>query len=332
MKRIQTWLIHLLCWTGYFLTIILGTPQQDLNFWVNFVSSNLPMVILFYINTEFIFPRFMKKGKYIQLAAALIFFIIVCVLFRFIIAMIMLNATISDVLDAQNGPRIWSQVRFSLLFTGIGFAVWYARRNFEMAKNHQQLEKEIADAQLMSLKNQINPHFLYNTLSFLYTKSLPLSQELSDAIARLSEMMRYSLNEVEEDGKVALEKEVKHLQNFIQIHQMRYDNRLNVNFHADGSIASHKIVPLLLITFVENAFKHGKVNDKTHPVTIQLHANEKSIRFRVNNQKSNGVKERSSGIGLQNIRNRLSLAYPGRHELTINDSHEFYSVDLILEN
>jgi two-component system, LytTR family, sensor kinase len=332
MKRTKTILVHLIAWAIYFLTLIFGAVKLDGNFWISFVCTNIPVVMLFYCITAFVFPYFLKKGKYGLLALSVIVFILFSVILRFILAMIILNSSLNDLMDAAISPMFWSQLRISLLFTGISFAVWYARRNFEMTKNQQLLEKEIADAQLLTLKNQINPHFLYNTLSFLYTKSLPLSTELSDAIAALSEMMRYSLGEAGEDGMVSLQKEVNHLKNFINIHQLRYDNNLQIQFNADGNIEKHKIIPLLLITFVENAFKHGNVSDKQYPLTIQLHANNTSMQFSVSNKKSKGIKEKSSGVGLQNIKNRLALAYPEKHVLKIEDNHEFYAINLTIQN
>jgi two-component system LytT family sensor kinase len=222
----------------------------------------------------------------------------------------------------------WNQFRMNLLFTGLSFAYWYARQNYEIEKRQQRLEKEVLDARLKALKNQINPHFLYNTLSFLYTRSLPVSEELSGTIARLSAMLRYSLDEVEEEGKVALEKEVAHLKNFIDIHQFRFNHKLQVIFETTGNISRHQIMPLLLITFVENAFKHGKLQDAAHPVQIKLCTTDKEIMFSVVNKKTAGVKEKSSGIGLQNVRNRLDLAYPQRYTLAIDDKNEEFSVHL----
>jgi two-component system, LytTR family, sensor kinase len=331
MQKAKVILIHLVAWTVYFLTQIFGTTKLDENFWINFVCTNLPVLVLFYSLTRLIFPYFLKKGIYGLLVLLTIALILLSVALRFILAMLILRGNLNDLIDAAVTPMFWSQLRISLLFTGISFAVWYAKRNFEMIKNQQLLEKEVADAQLLTLKNQINPHFLYNTLSFLYTKSLPLSKELSDAIAALSEMMRYSLGEGGEDGMVNLQKEVAHLKNFINIHQLRYSNNLHVQFNAEGDIERHKIIPLLLITFVENAFKHGKVNDKKYPLSINLHANNTTMQFRVTNRKSSGLKEKSSGVGLQNIKNRLELAYPEKHVLRIDDNHEFYSIDLTIQ-
>jgi LytS/YehU family sensor histidine kinase len=221
-------------------------------------------------------------------------------------------------------------VRINLLFTGISLAYWYGKRSIAIERNQQRLEKEISEAQLMLLKNQISPHFLYNTLSFLYTKALPLSKDLSDAIAKLSEMMRYSLTEIGKDDKVPVEKEITHLENFIEIHQLRFNRELNIKLVIEGDTTQHKIMPLLLITFVENAIKHGKVHDPEHPLLIKMKMEKGIFNFFIKNKKTNGLKEKSSGIGLRNIKSRLSLSYPDAHKLEIIESSEDYSVCLTI--
>jgi two-component system, LytTR family, sensor kinase len=332
MKQYQTIFIHITAWLVYFLTQLFGASSLNENFWITFVCTNVPVILLFYSITEFVFPHYFKKGKYPLLAFFITLLLLLSVVLRFILAMSILKGTFSDLMDSPVSPLFWGQLRIGILFIGISFAVWYAKKNYQMAINQQLLQKEIADAQLLSLKNQINPHFLYNTLSFLYTKSLPLSKELSDAIAKLSEMMRYSLGEADTDGKVSLEKEINHLKNFIDIHQLRFGNTLNIQFEVKGEIGKHKIVPLLLITFVENAFKHGKVNDKGNPLTISLIASYQSFSFSTTNKKSNGIKEKSSGIGLTNIKNRLELVYANKHNLQITDNNDSFTVDLTIED
>jgi len=249
---------------------------------------------------------------------------------RFVLLLLLTEGTMADLMDSQLGPRIFSMLRINLLFTGVSLAYWYGKRSIMVERARQRLEKQIADARLRGLKNQINPHFLYNTLSFLYTKALPLSKELSDAISKLSEMMRYSLGELDEDEKVPLEKEIRHLENFIQIHQLRYYNNLKIDFSIKGETGGYKIMPLLLITFVENAFKHGKVQDDDHPLTVHIEVAKGVLDFKVMNKKANGTKEKSSGIGLANVKSRLELGYPEAHKLMVEDSSQLYCVHLIL--
>ncbi|HAD14804.1 MAG TPA: hypothetical protein DCF33_20445, partial [Saprospirales bacterium] len=121
-----------------------------------------------------------------------------------------------------------------------------------------QLEMEKSQANFNFLKAQINPHFLHNTLNFLYAKSLPYSEELSEGILTLSDIMRYALDEqTRQDGKALLADEVEHVNNVIKINQLRFENQLQVHFTVQGSLEGLRIAPFVLITLVENAFKHG---------------------------------------------------------------------------
>jgi two-component system LytT family sensor kinase len=246
-----------------------------------------------------------------------------------ILATALQHSNLSHFIDNIFSPVLfWNQFRVNLLFIGISFAYWFAKRSYRAEKDQQQLEREILDARLSALRNQINPHFLYNTLSFIYTKSLPYSEQLAGAIAKLSEMMRYSLGETEADGKVLLEKEVLHIKNFIAIQQMRFDHQLKIAFNIRGELCQCRIMPLLLITFVENAFKHGKLNDPHYPLEIRLMANLQQLEFEVRNRKAPWKKEEAHGIGLENVRKRLELLYPQQHVLRIQEEADEFRVHL----
>ena len=323
--------IHIAAWMVYMLIIVLGTTNSGFNFWVNTICGMIPVILLFYFNVYFLFPKFLQQKKFLQLIGLLVVFNFITICLRHVLITFMQQNPLNNLWTSMFSPvMFWNQFRVNLLFIGISFAYWYAQKNYKIEKDKQRLDKEVLDARLSSLKNQINPHFLYNTLSFLYTKSLPYSAELSGAIAKLSEMMRYSLGEVGDDGKVPLEKEVAHMQNFIEIHQLRFNNTLKICFDAEGDFTQYRIIPLLLITFVENAFKHGKLNDAAHPLKIRLSVSEKNMDFIIQNKQLNGLKERSNGIGLENIRNRLKLSYPGQHDLVIENNGDEFTVNLKL--
>jgi hypothetical protein len=196
--------------------------------------------------------------------------------------------------------------------------------------DQQRLENELVTAKLQTLKYQINPHFLFNSLNFLYAQAIPLSDNLSRATMLLSEIMRYGLQQNDET-KVALEHEIKHLENFVEFNRLRFSNRLQINFTIDGSTAFRRIMPLLLITFVENAFKYGELHNANNPLKIHLKIDTKILYFEVRNKKRNGPKENSTGIGLGNIKNRLDLAYPNNHSLEIIDGEESFTTKLKIE-
>lgn len=194
------------------------------------------------------------------------------------------------------------------------------------------LETQIAQANFNFLKAQINPHFLHNTLNFLYSRSLNGDPELSEGILTLSDIMRYALRQGNQDeGKATLKDEVEHVRNVIKINQLRYNNQLKVQFEMKGEENGHLIIPFVLITLVENAFKHGDLKDQGNPIDIKLNVEGGKLYFYCRNKKKKGPKELSTGIGLENIRSRLLLAYGDGFKLYINDESEFYTTELTID-
>ncbi|UCJ07066.1 histidine kinase [Chitinophaga pendula] len=206
-------------------------------------------------------------------------------------------------------------------------------RNEELQKRNQ-LEKEILISNLNYLRYQIQPHFLFNTLSFIYTQVMKCSQSASRSVMLLSDIMRYALHD-HDDGKTALETEVQHIHNLIEIHQLRFNNSLYIEFEPENDYAFkyRRIVPMLLITFVENLFKYGDVNDPEHPATIKIDVLDDELHFHTfNKKKTSATNMISSGIGLVNVKKRLDLAYGNnKYQLLIDDKDEFYTVDLTLK-
>lgn len=179
------------------------------------------------------------------------------------------------------------------------------------------------------LKSQINPHFLYNTLSFFYSRMLKQDKQAANGIAALSGIMRYSLESGDNDGKVKLEQEVEQIENYILLQQLRFDQQLHIKFEYNMPLPDVLVLPHIFITLVENVFKHGVTDDPAHPLTILLQANPHQLSFSLQNKKSNKEKDRApGGIGLHNLHERLKLVYPGKHEFDVRDTAEEYSTNL----
>lgn len=195
-----------------------------------------------------------------------------------------------------------------------------------------QLEMQISQANFNFLKAQINPHFLHNTLNFLYAKSLPYSEELSEGILTLSDIMRYALSQGnQKDGKAPLKDEIEHVGNVIKISQLRYSNQLKVNFEVTGDVEGAKIIPFVLITIVENAFKHGDLKSQDYPIDIKLNVKGNKLYFYCSNKKKTGPKQLSTGIGLDNIKKRLELAYGDKYKFTVKDDPGIYTTELNID-
>lgn len=240
----------------------------------------------------------------------------------------------------------WREDAFLLLLSFVlGFsrrATKYRRDSVRLAEEKQQelvrqkeLENallknqlELSESRLKMLQYQINPHFLFNTLNFLYAKALAVSDPLADALMKLSETMRYSLKNVGPQTQFQLDEEIRHLQNYIQLNQLRFSERLEIRFEVEGKPAGHTILPLLLVTFVENAFKYGDLRDPANPVHIRLNVGVEQLTFWIRNKKRTSSHEESTGIGLANTRQRLESAYPNQHRLIIQDEPAFFTVQM----
>jgi len=233
---------------------------------------------------------------------------------------------------------IFSYGLSSVVYIGLSLLIAYfiflrdeRKQRKILEEQKMQLEVEKSTANFNFLKAQINPHFLHNTLNFLYAKSLPYSDELSEGILTLSDIMRYALSEGNaKDGKAPLKDEIEHVRNVIKINQLRFSNKLNVNFEVEGVLNGYTIIPFVLITLVENAFKHGELKNTDDPIDIKLHVGDNRLYFYCRNRKKNGPKELSTGIGLQNIQKRLDLAYENNYTFYVKDEAEFYTTELTI--
>jgi two-component system, LytTR family, sensor kinase len=197
-------------------------------------------------------------------------------------------------------------------------------------KRKMELSKEKDAMELAFLKSQINPHFLFNTLNNLYGLSLSEPDKTPDAIVQLSDMMRYMLYESNSD-KVLLEKEIAYLKSYIDLQKLRYFGTTFIDFKINGDLNHQQIAPLLLISFVENAFKHGDVFDEAHPLSMTLNISEKQLIFDVKNKIHNKNKEEIGGFGVKTVERRLALLYPNKHKLTAHNNKNIFESHLEIE-
>lgn len=202
------------------------------------------------------------------------------------------------------------------------------RKNEDLRK---KVESEKVNSELQFLKTQLNPHFLFNSLNTIYSLSVKKSSGTPDAVISLSEMMRYMIYEADKD-KVPLSKEVEYIKNYVQLQKLRLSDSANVTLRISGEEKGKQMVPLLFISFIENAFKYGTdFKGKTH-VAISLFIEERSVDFRVENKIGIPRQQQvNSGVGLENTKNRLQLLYPNSHDLEIIDIGDTYVVHLKLE-
>ena len=300
-----------------------------------FLCLNAYLLAFYYLNTEILIPKLLVKKRWFWYFLV----IIVC-----LIAYVLLPRLFEDWVRSELPPK--SKFRFPFRrrfypFTGatavfflvftVSTSIKLIQQWLRLEQNKKEIETEKLNTELSFLKSQINPHFLHNTLNFLYAKSLPYSAELSEGILTLSDIMRYALSEGNaRDGKAPLKDEIEHVRNVIKINQLRFSNNLKVDFKVEGVVNGATIIPFVLITIVENAFKHGDLKSSTHPIDVLLRIDGKQLCFYCRNKKKTGPKEISTGIGLDNIRKRLDLAYGANYSFGVSDEAEFYTTELTI--
>jgi len=211
-----------------------------------------------------------------------------------------------------------------------GLMYFFAQRWYDNQQRQQELLKERLHAELTFLRAQVNPHFLFNTINDIYSLSYQKSPLAPEALLKLSVILRYMLREGNED-LMPLNREVEYLENVIALQRIASKGAACITFEQEGYIGDQPIASLLFIAFVENAFKHGVVEDPNAPVEIYLKADNSSLKLLVKNKKSHGLEDDTAGIGLKNVRRRLELIYPNRHVLEVNDNKESFMVELSIE-
>jgi len=334
-------IMHLIFW-ALLLMIVLsiifsGRKHTTLDLVYSFGLFSILNVSSFYINYIFLIPELIqKRKKYWIFLISFLLLIAANVLVKTVIAVLnpddLLQAIKED--GSIESTSVNQFVIFSAFLSGfilvssciIKFSVdWFS--NDKVQRN---LESEKKDMELQFLKSQLNPHFLFNSLNNIYSLAYQKSDKTADAILKLSEIMRYMIYE-SNDSWADLSKEVEYVQSFVELQKLRFKDGAAVQVNINGEIDGQKIVPLILISFVENAFKHGVANDHEDPIKINIIANQKILHFSVSNKKSKTNKDAMGGVGLNNVERRLQLLYPDRYKLNIVNSATHYTTELMLD-
>lgn len=200
---------------------------------------------------------------------------------------------------------------------------------FESEQRKQALQKEVKETELLFLQSQVSPHFLFNTLNNIYGLSLKGSASTVAAIAQLREMMEY-FSRFEKEGTNSLQEEIRLLKSYINLNELRFEAEVIFDINIPEYPNERPVVPMVLLPFVENAFKHGETG-KSGTIFLSLFAADGSLRFKVRNQVGkNKRKDSVGGIGINNVKRRLELLYPSNYQLLCEEKNGVYSVDLII--
>lgn len=337
-KRQNLIFYHIIFWGIYFSLSSLNeftiTHQTYFFSLSDVFFTQFPNVIIVYLSV-YLFLKYTIPNKSISLIIGIFLIHIANCLVWYIV-----ENYIDPYIIANPGPPLPKGFYDLQILTGyltmkhviFGFAYAFAVKMIRHERKRNHLEKERLEAEYAFLRAQINPHFLNNTLNFFYAKALPLSVELSDGIMTLSQIMRYSLDRNEANHMVLLADELGHVRNVIKLNQMRFSNRLQIDLNFELISPSIQIVPLIIITIVENILKHGNCLLPEDPARVNLSISEDGCFIHLNcyNKKSDWAPEHSSGIGVDNIRKRIAYHYGKDYQLNIDDNDIFYSLALKL--
>jgi len=327
-KFIAAFSIHVLLWVlAYFIFVLMATDPTERTSIITFpqlwVFQNLVIMSIPFYFGYFVTSRSFNKGKYRVL------FVGLTILFLLIPAIVLINwdsLGFSNLSSIFIFTRIFSRLCIPL-FLGLGL-----RSVFDLVDQRtiqKKLEQQNLKTELALLRTQLNPHFLFNSLHNIDTLIKKDPDQASEQLLKLSDIMRYMLYDSNVD-QISLQKEVEHMENFISLQELRLKDQSVIEFKKSGDFRSVNIAPMMLISFVENIFKHYKPNGVENKISIRLEVLNGNLEFYCFNpyEASDTNKDKTQGIGLDTVKRRLELIYPHKYSLKINDKNNTFEIDL----
>ena len=330
---------HLAFWSIAFYILLKNFKTSSVIIPIDLIYTSIFIVFLIvavYINLLILIPRLFQKSRYIFYFISLVVLLgsmtwIYIVLFDVIVDVVFQGYYLISYFD------FWDTMKYFIILIGISSLLHFSKSWF-MYKESQarlsELQKEKVEAELSALKNQINPHFLFNSLNSIYSMVLKQSPVAPEALIRLSDTMRYVIYESNKE-KVPLEDEIEFIRNYMALQQLRMSKKDDLKFEVDGDLKNKMIAPLLLIPIIENGFKYGiKGETEASFIHILIVVSEHQLTMTTKNNLGTVDKvERNDarGTGLSNLKKRLELIYPGQHSLIIDASEGKFTVTLSIE-
>jgi len=344
-KIILQVVVHVAAWLCFLmLPFVLFSRPRDTGFipeqYVStyFVLTNLLYISFYYFNYYLLIPKLLAQKKVVAYTFIIIGLLILFGMFPRIyrhlsddLHLLPANPILSNRPRHLLPPLLsGGSIAIFLLVFVISTGIRVVSQWFTSEQKNKEIENEKLNTELSFLKSQINPHFLFNTLNNIYSLAEARSEKTSEAVMKLSSIMRYVLTEAK-NNSVPLEKEIQFTTHYIELQKMRLTGKSKVDFIITGDPTGKQISPLLFLPFVENAFKYGISTRETSPVNILLDIKETDIDFKITNNKYNHALLRpaeTTGIGITNIKRRLELLYHNRYKLCLADEKTTYAVNL----
>lgn len=314
----------------------------------HFYTIAIAYGIIFYVSYLYLVPEFyFKKAKWqfflIVVGLIAVLFILIIAVNDFLLADPERDRHLEEVMKRINENRNYKRppmglfrlVNYaftSLMIVGFALGLGFMDRHREDEQKRKELEKEKLHSELAFLKNQISPHFFFNTLNNIYSLTTIDTPAAQESILKLSKLMRYLLYESEQ-GETMLSHEIDFMVNYIALMKLRLSPKVELKVSFPAEYPDCKIPPLLFISFIENAFKHGVSHRETSFIHIEMEANNQLIRFKTANSVlgTASTDKENSGIGLENVRKRLALLFPTSHTLKIEQTEKAFNVEVKVE-
>jgi len=340
MKRKTVILIHIAFWlyTFFFMEIALQVSYG--RSWEDILAVTHPLALsnyfilltVFYLNYLLVLPRLMNQSKYFQLSLAWLILVSGFIILRYFIQEVFLLRYFNTCNFCEFELHRYIISNFFQAISWIllpGTVIWLLDSKLKEERKNIALQKEKLNSERAYLQAQLNPHFVFNSLHTIYSMVFHKAEGSLDAIKTFSDILRHALNPSRAE-LVPLEIELTHLRKYISLQEYRNRN-LAVSFNVEGSAENLKVPPLLLITFVENAFKHGVYTDPSYPILIQIKINESEMCFLIKNKINTNRAQSSTSIGLSSMRRILEIVYEEKHDLIIKEEDGFYDVFLTIK-
>jgi sensor histidine kinase YesM len=344
LQRLKQFGLHCLFWSLVYAFFVyffgFNAKNQAYVFW--FSSLMLPITITnTYFSTYFLIPKYLLTKKYGRFFLYSLYTLIVTALIASF-AVIFSFAYLSELNfhNFEKLPPFSRSMPFILISVYLVVAIVSSfklllhnnqslEKNKSLENDFLQAELQLKEEELKFLKSQIHPHFLFNTLNTIYGFALKKADETPEMILKLSGLLDYILYQLNKPA-VLLTDELKHIENYISLEKMRFGDALDINLTSTQAITTYELAPMLLIPFVENAFKHGAVIDDVLTINMEVKTTGNKLEFELRNS-INDKQIQSNGIGLKNIKKRLEILYPSKHHLEITQTKNEFQVLLILE-
>lgn len=323
--KFGTILIHLLFWCTYGALLYVslsswGYAQRTI--WTSLLADVAGSATICYLNYMVLLPQFYGKGKYgtyiVSSVAA-------------VITLITLRVSLFDLTHRSLAYTFFIRSLPIIVAYLLTTVVWFFNNLISAKRREVELRNSQLDSELRFLKLQLSPHFLFNTLNNIYSMAYFNDVNTAPAILKLSGMMRHMLHDAQHKF-VPLSKEIDFLENFIELWRLKLDEKPQIVFTHSGINESQMVAPLIFLAFFENAFKHGNTIDGR--IIVSLTVNKQgNLHLTINNDIMSAptTLEEKSGVGLENVKKRLDLIYPGKHKLDIISDRQSYEVNLMLE-